>query len=243
MAEMDFNELYNQLQSEIQSLFSSRQKFNAPQMTPSPSGVGRNIIPSSGGYTAPIHDEWHSSGGFDPVSVRPNGRKGHLGVDMRAPAGTPVYPLAPGVVSSVGTDPLGGNVVNIQHANGVRSYYAHLSTVKAQKGDKVSTNTIIGTVGNTGNASHTVPHLHFQVWRDNQIQDPAKFFNVPKYTNLTPEEKRRGFWVSEQAKQEAAAFNMKDHLANRRVAFSKDVSSLVKLSSKYCELAINDRSR
>lgn len=237
MAELDFNELYNQLQSEIQGLFGSKQKFNAPSAAPGASQPSQNVIPSSGGYTAPIHDEWHSSGGFT-YQPNPTHPKGHMGVDLRAPGGTPVYPMAPGIVSNVGTDPMGGNVVNIQHADNVRTYYAHLSTVRAQKGDKVNTNTIIGTVGNTGNASHTVPHLHFQVWRDGQIQDPAKFFNVPAYTNLTPQEKQRGPWLSEQAKQEAEAFNMKDHVTNRRVAFSKEIDRLLKLASRYYDFSM-----
>lgn len=152
---------------------------------------------------------------------------------MRCQAGTPVYPLAPGVVSNVGTDPMGGNVVNVAHANGVKTYYAHLSTANVQKGDQVNTNTVLGTVGNTGNASHTIPHLHFQVWKDGQIQDPARFFSVPQYTPVSSAEQMRGTWVSEQAKQNAEAFNMKSHLAERRVAFSREVSKLVKVADKF----------
>lgn len=206
-------------------------------VAPSPGGQGSQFVASPGGYTAPIHGEWASSGGFDLTARRPNGRTGHQGVDMRVPAGTPIYPLANGTVTNVGTDPLGGNIINIQHADGVRSYYAHLSTAKAQKGDKVTTNTVIGTVGNTGNASHTVPHLHFQVWKDNQIQDPAKYFSVPKYTQLSEKEKKQGPWLSEQAKQEAAAFNMKDHVNSRRAAFSNGVDRLLKLAFEYARVA------
>ena len=242
MAELDFGTIYNELESEIQGLFNSKQKFNVPGTGPGASQPSQNVIPSSGSFIPPIHDEWHSSGGFT-YQPNPTHPKGHMGVDMRAPGGTAVYPMAPGIVTSVGTDPMGGNVVNIQHANGIRTYYAHLSTVRAQKGDKVTTDTVIGAVGNTGNASHTVPHLHFQVWRDNQIQDPAKFFSVPTYTNLSAEEKRRGPWLSEQAKQEAQAFNMRQHLADRRVAFSREITSLLKLSSRYYNLAINGLSK
>jgi murein DD-endopeptidase MepM/ murein hydrolase activator NlpD len=228
-----------ELINEIKGLVGSKRRYNAlaPQTTQAPKAPGGNAIPSPGGYTAPIHDEWHSSGGFDLTSRRPNGIVGHQGVDMRCPAGTPIYPLADGIVTGVGTDPMGGNVINIQHANGIRTYYAHLSTARVHKGDKVNTNTVIGTVGNTGNALHTVPHLHFQVWQNNQIQDPAKYFSVPKYTNLSAEEKRRGPWLSERAKQEAQAFNMKDHVSNRRVAFSKNVDSILKMAFTYSKLA------
>jgi murein DD-endopeptidase MepM/ murein hydrolase activator NlpD len=124
----------------------------------------------------------------------------------------------------------------VRHPNGVTTYYAHLSTARVQKGDKVTVDTELGTVGNTGNASHTFPHLHFQVWKDGQIQDPANFFSVPAYTNLSPQEKMRGPWLSEQAREEAEAFNMREHLSQRRVAFTRDVDKLVKVADQYYRL-------
>src|SRR5579864_2884292 len=127
MESVDFNSMYSALINEVKGLFGSGRRFNAPTQ-PSAQAPRQNAIPSSGGFTAPIHDEWHSSGGFT-YQPNPTHPRGHMGVDLRAPGGTPVYPLADGVVSNVGTDPMGGNVVNIQHANGVRTYYAHLSSV------------------------------------------------------------------------------------------------------------------
>jgi hypothetical protein len=145
---------------------------------------------AGGSYQSPIKSGWRTSGVFDPVSVRPNGSKGHLGVDMRCAEGTPIYSFLPGVVTNVGTDSKGGNVINIQHDDGFRTYYAHLSGFNVNKGDKVDNNTIIGSVGNTGNAMHTFPHLHFQVWKNNQIQDPASFFTVPPYDASVDERKQ-----------------------------------------------------
>jgi murein DD-endopeptidase MepM/ murein hydrolase activator NlpD len=144
-----------------------------------------------GSYQSPIKSDWRTSGVFDPVSVRPNGSKGHFGVDMRAPEGTSIYPFLPGMVTNVGTDPKGGNVINIEHDNGFRTYYAHLSGFNVNKGDKVDNNTVIGNVGKTGNAMHTFPHLHFQVWKNNQIQDPASFFTVPPYTDTSTDERKQ----------------------------------------------------
>ena len=232
---MDIDSDYlEQLLQEVETYFKPKQ---GPSFIPAqaPSVAPNNLLSSPGGYTAPIHGDWHSSGGFT-YQPNPTHPRGHMGVDMRVPAGTAVYPLTAGTVSSVGTDPDGGNVVNITHAGGVRSYYAHLSTVQAQKGDKVSTNTVIGTVGNTGNASHSFPHLHFQVWKDNQIQDPARFFSVPQYTDLSPAEKIQGPWLSEKSKQQAQAFNMKEHVSNGRIAFSREVDRLVKLADRYQRL-------
>jgi hypothetical protein len=180
-----------------------------------------------------------TSGTFSFSATDPNHPKGHMGVDMGCSAGTPCYAFGPGVVNLVGTDPSGGNVVGVQHANGVWSYYAHMSTVKAQKGDKVDTNTIVGSVGNTGNASRGWPHLHFGVKEHGQWVNPAKYISVPPYNpdyGRNPQ-KYQKMWASEQAKQEASAFNMKSHLADRRVAFSKDIDTICKLSQTYYQLA------
>jgi murein DD-endopeptidase MepM/ murein hydrolase activator NlpD len=213
---------------DLKSMFNRGDSYGRPTTpTTVPGGV----------YTAPLHASWRSSGGFT-YQPNPTHPKGHMGVDMRVAAGTPVYPLTSGIVSSVGTDPMGGNVVNVQHGDNLRTYYAHLSTVKVHKGDKVDQNTVLGTVGNTGNASHTFPHLHFQVWQDNQIQDPARFFSMPTYTNLSAQELANS-WTSEQAKQEAALFNMRDHLAARRAAFTSQVVKLSHLADEYYKAAVH----
>lgn len=220
--------IISNLIEQVKGLFGGTKQQSLPHTTTN--------IPAGNIYQSPIHGDWHSSGGFDLTSRRPNGRVGHQGVDMRTAAGTPIYSLTSGVVSGVGVDPVGGNVINIQHPDNVRTYYAHLSTVKVQKGDKVDANTIIGTVGSTGNARGTFPHLHFQVWKDGQITDPAKFFSVPKYTDLSAKEKQQGPWLSPQAKQDAESFNMKEHLAKKRTAFSQDSDQLLKLSFEFQRL-------
>ncbi len=228
--------IIDKLLNEVMSLTG---KTPAPA-SKAPGTHSGNVAPqqAAAGYQAPIKGTWYNSGGFDASgALRPNGRRGHGGVDMRAPAGTPLYPMAPGVVTNVGTDTLGGNVVNVQHANGVRTYYAHCSTVKVQKGDQVDNNTVIATVGDTGNAKGTVPHCHFQVWKDGQLTDPAHFFSIPPYTNLSAEEKRQGPWLSDQAKQEAQAFNMKDHLAQSGKNKTASVADkLLKIAFEYYKI-------
>ena len=213
-----------------------RQLFNAPA-TPAPE-QGQSLSGDEfRGYQPPIKATWYNSGGFDNTGqLRPNGRRGHGGIDMRTQGGTPVYPMAPGVVTNVGTDPLGGNVVNVDHQNGVTSYYAHLSTAKVFKGDRVGYDTVLGTVGNTGNAKNGVHHVHFQTWKNGTLVDPAQFFSVPKYTDIQPEEKARGVWVSDRARQEAANFNMQQHNQSKRLAFSRDVDRLLKCAHQFYKL-------
>jgi murein DD-endopeptidase MepM/ murein hydrolase activator NlpD len=177
MAQGDDNEYFSELINEVQGLFNNKQQFNTtPSISPysAPSATPGNVINEPANFTAPIHDSWFNIGVFtsSPGPAHPNG---HMGVDMSCPAGTPVYAFGTGIVTDVGTNSAGGNIVGIQHANDIWSYYAHLSTISTHKGDKVDQNTIIATVGNTGNAGNkatplttseggrTWPHLHFGV--------------------------------------------------------------------------------
>jgi murein DD-endopeptidase MepM/ murein hydrolase activator NlpD len=187
------------------------------------------------GYQAPIKGAFYNSGGFTPSAATPNHPSGHAGIDMRASAGTAIYPMAPGVVTRVGTDPKGGNVVNITHANNVKTYYAHMGSVSVQNGQHVDNDTVIGTVGNSGNAKNTWPHLHLQVWSGGQLQDPAKFFTIPKYTNV--DKAKEKFWLSDEAKQEAQAFNMKRHVQSKPAVASR-FDPLEKRAQDYYDLAI-----
>lgn len=84
----------------------------------------------------------------------------HTGVDFRSPTGTDVRPTAPGVVVSAGWAGGYGNMVEIDHGNGLATRYGHLSRIIAKVGDKVSTDSVIGEVGSTGRS--TGPHLHYE---------------------------------------------------------------------------------
>lgn len=162
-------------------------------------------------YQPPIKSDWKVSGTFSLSPTDARHPKGHLGIDMRAPGGTFIYSFAPGIVTHVGTDNKGGYVVKIDHKNGIKTYYAHCGTVMVHDRDEVDNNTPIATVGDSGNAKGTFPHLHFQVSKDGVVQDPAKYFTVPKYTAPNKDEKS---WISQDAKQEASNFNMSKHLSS-----------------------------
>jgi murein DD-endopeptidase MepM/ murein hydrolase activator NlpD len=113
----------------------------------------------------------HAPGKENATATHPNG---HNGLDLKAPRGTPVYPIASGVVVKVGQDPKGGNVVFTMHAEGkIRVYYAHLDSISVQDGQPVSKNTQIGTVGDSGNAKGRGTHLHFEVRVDGRQTDPV----------------------------------------------------------------------
>lgn len=107
----------------------------------------------------------------------------HNGLDMIASSGVPVYASADGVVSNVTRSRKGlGNVVEIDHGNGYKTRYAHLSDVVAVKGRKVKRGTHIGNVGMSG--SSFAPHLHYEVVRDTVALDPVNHL----FATVTPEE-------------------------------------------------------
>lgn len=86
----------------------------------------------------------------------------HHAADLGAPVGSVIKPVKAGKVEFAGYRTDGyGNLVIIDHENGLDSYYAHLSKVYVQNGQEVNTNTVIGEVGLTGHT--TGPHLHLEI--------------------------------------------------------------------------------
>ncbi|MBA2475710.1 MAG: peptidoglycan DD-metalloendopeptidase family protein, partial [Actinobacteria bacterium] len=108
-----------------------------------------------------------------PASDRfgPRGARFHAGIDFPGPAGAPVVAAAAGLVVYAQEHPLGyGLLVTIDHGDGLRTRYAHLSHASVTVGMRVAAGTQIGFVGSTG--ASTGPHLHFEVrWRGAAI-DP-----------------------------------------------------------------------
>lgn len=108
---------------------------------------------------------------------RDGGRRQHEGVDIFAARGTPVVSATDGVVVRVGETRLGGRVVWVwDPTRGLRFYYAHLDEQMVATGELVEAGDVIGTVGNTGNARTTPPHLHFGIYeRGRGAIDPFWF--------------------------------------------------------------------
>lgn len=102
-----------------------------------------------------------------------NGRLSfHTGTDLAAPEGAPVRSAGGGVVSQAGRAGAYGNMVVVDHGDGLETRYAHLSAIGVKSGDRVTAGAIVGQVGATGRA--TGPHLHIEVRQDGQPLDPAE---------------------------------------------------------------------
>jgi murein DD-endopeptidase MepM/ murein hydrolase activator NlpD len=87
----------------------------------------------------------------------------HNGIDIAIPAGTPVRPVAPGVVVYSGSRSGYGNTVVVEHDNGIISLYAHNSRVLVAEGEPVTSESTLALSGSTGRS--TGPHLHFEAWQ------------------------------------------------------------------------------
>jgi len=100
--------------------------------------------------------------------------KMHEGVDLTARKGTPVYAAAEGTVIIASNQHDGyGNKIVIEHGNGYRTLYAHLSKINVRRGEKVLLATKIGEVGNTGGS--VACHLHYEVRKDGTPIDPEPY--------------------------------------------------------------------
>lgn len=96
--------------------------------------------------------------------------RAHNGVDYSAPIGTPVRVVGDGVVEFAGRQSGYGNVVQVLHASGRSTLYAHLSRIDVREGQRIEQGQSVGAVGATGWA--TGPHLHFEFRVNGQFQDP-----------------------------------------------------------------------
>jgi murein DD-endopeptidase MepM/ murein hydrolase activator NlpD len=159
------------------------------------------IITPGSGLELPAR--WETQGAVDPMFIWPisgaiNSRFGprdasfHDGIDIAAPAGTPIRAIDGGEV--IYSDHLRGygNMVIIRHTDGFVSVYAHNEKNLVAEGQQVSRGETIARVGSTGRV--TGPHLHFEIRRNNKAEDPLSYMPRPccaeRSDDLVPTERR-----------------------------------------------------
>lgn len=121
----------------------------------------------------PIQDEFLLSSTFgirpDPLTHLPSM---HEGIDFVAPLGTPVVATAAGRVRQARRNGAYGNMVEVEHAEGFVTRYAHLQSMQVEPGQAVRAGERLGLLGNTGRS--TGPHLHYEVIYRHQPMHPVK---------------------------------------------------------------------
>ncbi|RMH68873.1 MAG: M23 family metallopeptidase [Gemmatimonadetes bacterium] len=105
----------------------------------------------------------------------------HLGVDIAAPKNAPILATGAGVVTFAGADSVLGNLVIIDHHNTFITKYGHTSSIAVKKGEHVTKGQVIAYVGNTGHS--TSPHVHYEIWKENQPVDPGKYIPLKVSAN------------------------------------------------------------
>jgi murein DD-endopeptidase MepM/ murein hydrolase activator NlpD len=128
-------------------------------------------------YRKPVIGEVEFTSGFgvrsDPFLGRP---AMHTGLDFRAATGDPIRATAAGKVVSAGYSGGYGQMVEVDHGNGLSTRYGHMSKILAKVGDVIKIGQVVGEVGSTGRS--TGPHLHYETRIDGEAVDPQKFLRA-----------------------------------------------------------------
>jgi murein DD-endopeptidase MepM/ murein hydrolase activator NlpD len=138
----------------------------------------RRIVPTIP-LRKPLAGELEQTSGFgyrvDPFLGRP---ALHSGLDFRGEYGAPVHATAGGVVVTAGPAGGYGNMVEIDHGNGLSTRYGHLSAILVTEGQTVDAGAVLGRVGSTGRSTGT--HLHYEVRIDDEPVDPTRFIRAAR---------------------------------------------------------------
>ena len=97
----------------------------------------------------------------------------HTGLDIAAPSGTPIKVVSDGTVTCASYNGAYGNLVKVNHGNGVETWYAHTSKMYVSVGQKVTAGDVIAAVGSTGNS--TGAHLHLEIRINGQHVNPQNY--------------------------------------------------------------------
>lgn len=100
----------------------------------------------------------------------------HEGIDIASPRFSPVVAAASGFIGDAGWDAVYGNYVVVEHDVNYSTFYGHLHSIGVRKGEKVTSGTVVGTIGSTGRS--TSPHLHYEVRFRGDPVDPMGYLQL-----------------------------------------------------------------
>ena len=160
--------------SELQAAAAAAERKQQEKNSGYSNNAGASVITGNGIFTHPCPGYTYISSEFgyreQPIA---GASTNHKGMDFAAPAGTPIYAAASGTVTSASYSGNAGNMIVINHGNGLQTYYMHCNSMYVRAGQTVSKGQNIGAVGSTGNSSG--PHLHFQVMQNGTPVNPRNY--------------------------------------------------------------------
>ena len=156
-----------------QAAVASAKKNTASVGSSSGGSAGAPVISGNGTFVHPCPAGYVSSTFGYRTQPIAGASTNHKGIDFAAPTGTPIYAAAAGTVISAGYAGNAGNMLVINHGNGLLTYYMHCSKIYVSAGQTVSRGQNVAAVGTTGNS--TGPHLHFQVMLNGTPVNPANY--------------------------------------------------------------------
>lgn len=154
----------------LEQLLADRErKLQALERVLVDRGLMAEVTPSG----RPVVKGWMSSGFGRRIDPFKGNKSFHRGVDFAGKRGSEVVAVASGVVTRSKRVSGYGNVIEIRHADGYSTLYAHNQENLVDKGEVVSKGQTIGLLGSTGRSSG--PHVHFEVHKDGKIVDPLRY--------------------------------------------------------------------
>lgn len=166
----------------VTAAYAAGADLSPPRIAPRPQAAAPAAAPVAPpappavfeyGEPVPGH-EVNSPFGLRRMPWEKHGRL-HEGVDIAAPIGMPVLAVADGVITRAGNSPSYGRFVEVKHAEGLVSFYAHLGRIdpRAKPGVAVLAGRAIGKIGSSGTS--TGPHVHFEIRQDDRPLNPVAF--------------------------------------------------------------------
>ena len=159
----------------VSSVLPNRAAGVIPGFTPQTVSIP-SLVPVDGVHlTSDFGMRWH------PVM---GGRRQHKGVDLAAPAGTPIRAAADGIVSRADWYSSYGLYVSVEHGGNFETRYGHMSRLNVAAGQMIRKGDVIGYVGSTG--SSTGPHLHYEVRIAGEAVNPIPYLQNGRIERAAP---------------------------------------------------------
>lgn len=177
----EFQAAEQQAETNVANMVIALEKQRAAEQAASGGGGGGTVV-GTGSFTWPVPSCTYLTSRFG-LRIHPvyGTQKSHTGIDIGAASGATIVAADGGTVTMAGVNGGYGNCVMIDHGNGYKTLYGHMSSIAVTNGQTVSAGDTVGYVGSTGVS--TGPHCHFEVWSGGSRIDPEQFFSGLTYSD------------------------------------------------------------